>query len=73
MGMTDEEAKKFEEMIDKKRDKVRNMTEEDTIEAVKEGIKKLKPLYKWRKWNGKKQRRELVYKTYPPDEYHKRK
>ena len=41
MGMTDEEAKKFEEMIDKKRDKVRNMTEEDTIEAVKEGIKKL--------------------------------
>lgn len=70
--MTDEEAKKFEEMIDKKRDKVRNMTEEDTIKAMKRHIKNVKPLYKWRKWNWKKRMWELVYKPYPPDDYHKR-
>lgn len=70
--MTDEEVKKFEEEIDKKRDKVRNMTAEETVENAKKHMENMKPLYKWRKWNGKKRMRELVYKATPPDEYHKR-
>ena len=48
--MTDEEVKKFEEMVDKKRDKVRNMTAEDTEKSIERQIKNIKPLYKWRVW-----------------------
>jgi hypothetical protein len=48
--MTDEEAKKFEQMIDKKRDKVRQMTEEDTVKSMERKLKDVKPLYKWRVW-----------------------
>ena len=69
--MTDEEVKKFEEEIDKKRDKVRQMTEEDTVKSMERKLKDVKPLYKWRVW--KKWKRNLVYKPFPPDEYHKRK
>lgn len=68
--MTDEEVKKFEQMIDKKRDKVRNMTEEDTVKSMERKLKDIKPLYKWRVW--RKWKRVLVYKPFPPDEYHKR-
>lgn len=68
--MTDEEAKKFEQMIDKKRDKVRQMTEEDTVKSMERKLKDVKPLYKWRVW--RKWKRVLVYKPFPPDEYHKR-
>lgn len=69
--MTDEEAKKFEEMIDKKRDKVRKMTTEDREKCIEKQIEKGKPLYKWRVW--RKWKWHLVYKETPPDEYHKRK
>jgi hypothetical protein len=48
--MNDEEAKKFEEEIDKKRDKVRQMTEEDTVKSIERKLKDVKPLYKWRVW-----------------------
>lgn len=70
--MTDEEAKKFEEEIDKKRDKIRNMKEEDIVRNAKNHMGNIKPLYKRRKWNWKERRWELVYKTTPPDDYHKR-
>lgn len=66
--MTDEEAKKFEEMIDKKRDKVRKMTTEDREKCIEKQIEKVKPLYKWRVW--RKWKRNLVYKTSKPDKYH---
>lgn len=66
--MTDEEVKKFEEMVDKKRDKVRNMTAEDTEKSIERQIKNIKPLYKWRVW--RKWKRNLVYKTVKPDKYH---
>lgn len=68
--MNDEEAKKFEQMIDKKRDKVRQMTEEETVKSMEEKLKDVKPLYKWRVW--RKWKRVLVYKPFPPDDYHKR-
>lgn len=68
--MNDEEAKKFEQMIDKKRDKVRQMTEEDTVKSMERKLKDVKPLYKWRVW--RKWKRVLVYKPFPPDDYHKR-
>lgn len=70
--MTEEESKKFEEMIDEKWDKIRNMTAEEIVEKAKKHMENMKPLYKWRKWNGKKRMRELVYKPYPPkDDYYK--
>ncbi len=70
--MTEEEIKKREERVDKKRDEVRNLKPEDTVRNAKNRMENIKPLYKRRKWNWKKRIRELVYKTTPPDDYHKR-
>lgn len=66
--------KTFEEAYNQAEEWVKKLREID--ERIKNGefnfdkIPKNSKRYARRKWNGKKRMRELVYKSFPPDDYH---
>jgi len=44
---------------------------EQLKEPKKPDFSKIKRMYAWRKWNGKEQRWEKIYKSYPPRDPYK--